>query len=51
MPGYKHRDSEDDGSFDEKVKIFTGKPGVQSARGSEIKKLIREILKGIGYEF
>lgn len=37
--------------FDEKERIFTGKLEDQFARGSELKNLIREILKGIGYEF
>lgn len=37
--------------FDEKVKIFTDKLEDQFAGGSELKNLIREIVKGIGYEF
>ena len=34
--------------FDEKEKIFTDRLEDQFARGSELKNLIREILKGIG---
>ena len=34
--------------FDEKEKIFTDRLENQFARGSELKNLIREILKGIG---
>ena len=33
------------------MKILTGKLEDQFARGSELKKLIRENLKGIEYEF
>jgi type I restriction enzyme M protein len=43
---------EDDGiPFDEKMSALTAKLAEQFARGSELEKMIRENLKGIGYEF
>ncbi|MFH1147150.1 MAG: N-6 DNA methylase [Pseudomonadota bacterium] len=43
---------EDDGiAFDEKMNALTARPAEQFARGSEPEKIIRENLKGIGYEF
>jgi len=43
---------EDDGiPFDDKMKALTAKLAEQFARGRELESLIRENLKGIGYEF
>jgi type I restriction enzyme M protein len=43
---------EDDGiPFDDKMKDLTAKLAEQFARGRELETLVRENLKGIGYEF
>lgn len=43
--------SDDDGiPFDNKMKALTAKLAEQFARGRELETLIRENLKGIGYE-
>ena len=54
MPGrYVGTEAEaDDGiPFDEKMNALTARLAEQFARGSELEKIIRENLKGIGYEF
>jgi type I restriction enzyme M protein len=54
MPGryVGAEDVEDDGlPFDEKMNALTAKLAEQFARGDELQKVIRENLKGIGYEF
>ena len=43
---------EDDGiPFDEKMDALTSKLAQQFVEGAELEKIIRENLKGIGYEF
>jgi type I restriction enzyme M protein len=54
MPGryVGTEEAEDDGlPFDEKMNALTAKLAEQFARGDELQKVIRENLKGIGYEF
>jgi type I restriction enzyme M protein len=54
MPGrYVGTETEEDDGipFDEKMNSLTSRLAEQFARGSELEKIIRENLKGIGYEF
>jgi type I restriction-modification system DNA methylase subunit len=54
MPGrYVGAETEEDDGipFDDKMKALTAKLADQFARGRELESLIRENLKGIGYEF
>ena len=54
MPGrYVGTEAEEDDGipFDDKMKALTTKLAEQFARGRELETLIRENLKGIGYEF
>ncbi len=54
MPGryVGTEDTETDGTpFDEKMQTLTAKLAEQFAQNSELEKIIRENLKGIGYEF
>ena len=54
MPGrYVGTEAEEDDGipFDEKMNALTARLAEQFARGSELEKIIRENLKGIGYEF
>ena len=54
MPGrYVGTEAEEDDGipFDEKMNALTARLAEQFARGSELEKVIRENLKGIGYEF
>ena len=54
MPGrYVGTETEEDDGipFDDKMKALTAKLADQFARGRELESLIRENLKGIGYEF
>jgi type I restriction enzyme M protein len=41
----------DETPFDEKMQTLTAKLAVQFAQNNELEKVIRENLKGIGYEF
>jgi type I restriction enzyme M protein len=54
IPGrYVGIEAEEDNGipFDGRIDALTAKPMEQFARGSELEKIIRENLKGIGYEF
>ena len=42
---------DDDEAFAEKMQKLTEKLGEQMAKGAELDQLIRQKLKGLGYEF